>query len=165
MAHDRQTDSEAMIWYTHNVKERIDDDGLKIYLPENTNYYYEKKFIKLYQNCLADMMQISGCARHLLDWLIETMGQINIVNNNEYTRENFKAYYKSKTGKMYGDEVILKSYKQLLDAKFLIKYKRGLFLVNPEYFFNGDEGERKKLIKLTLEFKAGVRTEIVLNSK
>jgi hypothetical protein len=165
MAEKRNTQSEAMLWYTQNVKEVIDHDGLKIYLPENTNYYYEKRFIKLYQNCLADMMQISGCSRHLLDWLVEIMGQINIVNNNEHTRQNFKAYFFEKTGKRYGDEAIVKAYKQLIEKKFLIKYKRGLFLVNPEYFFNGDEGDRKTLIKLTLEFKAGVRTEISLNSK
>ncbi len=165
MSEKRETKTEAMLWYTHNVKESKDPDGLKIHLPENTNYYYEKKFIKLYQNCLADMMQISGCARHLLDWLSEIMGQINIVNNNEHTRNNFKTYYNEKSGKIYGDDAIVKAYQQLVEKKFLIKYKRGLFLVNPEYFFNGDEGDRKTLIKLTLEFKAGVRTEISLNSK
>lgn len=165
MAEKRQSATEAMLWYTNNIREHLDPDGLKLFLPENTNYYYEKKFIKLYQNCLADMMQISGCSRHLLDWLIEIMGQINIVNNNEHTRDSFRTYFKEKTGKEYSNEAILKAYQQLVEKKFLIKYKRGLFLVNPEYFFNGDEGDRKTLIKLTLEFKAGVRTEISLNSK
>lgn len=165
MADKRQTQSEAMLWYTHNIKEQLGEDGLTLYLPENTNYYYEKKFIKLYQNCLADMMQISGCARHLLDWLVEIMGQINIVNNNQHTRDNFRTYFNDKTGKEYSDEAIIKAYKQLCSVKFLIPYKRGLFLVNPEYFFNGDEGDRKTLIKLSLEFRAGVRTEISLNSK
>lgn len=165
MAFKRETQTEAMLWFTHNVKEHLGEDGLKLYIPENTNYFYEKRFIKLYQNCLADIMQISGCARHLLDWLLEVMGAINIVNNNEHTRENFNAYYKAKTGKEYSNEAIVKAYKQLVEKKFLIKYKRGLFVVNPEYFFNGDEADRKTLIRLTLEFKAGVRTEITLNSK
>lgn len=165
MGHKRTKESEAMLWYTQNIKEAMGDDGTKLYLPENVNYYYEKKFIKLYQNCLADMMQVNGCARHLLDWLLEIMGEVNIVNNNEYTRDNFKAYYKEKSGKDYGDDAVLKAYKVLVDKKFLIKYKRGLFVVNPEYFFNGDEADRKQLIRLTLEFSAGSRTEITLDSK
>lgn len=161
----RKTPTEAMLWYTENIREKLDKDAGKLYFPENANYYFEKKFIKLYQNCLADLMQISGCSRHLLDWLIEIMGEINIVNNNQHTRDNFRIYFKTKSGKEYGDDAVIKAYQLLEKKKFLIKYKRGLFVVNPEYFFNGDEGDRKKLIRLTLEFKAGVKTEITMDSK
>lgn len=160
-------ENKALVWYNKEIKESKEDDGTTLYLPVKDYKYVETKHVKLFNDSVADMMKITGCARHLLDWLPRIMGENNIVNNNEYTRDNFRLFHKNNndSGKEYSDEAIKKAYKELLSKGILFPYKRGLFIVNPEYFFNGEMNDRIKVIRMTLEFKSGTRTAISLDIK
>lgn len=123
--------------------------------------------IKRFNSALKLMMGISGCEGHLLDWLCANMGEKNHVSNNDITRRNFIAFhekYKKAGNKSYSDHSVKKAFQNLSNSELLVPVVRGVYLVNPLYFFGGDEKERIKNIKFIMEFKAGIDTLITVET-
>lgn len=120
-------------------------------------------FVKKYYNVLASLAGLNPCSRDLIDYLTEVMDDNNYVYNNSLVRKAFLDYLEKVTKQpdgtfiTYSDVNIKKSYQYLTERNCLIKLTKGMFKVNPEFYFRADEKKRLGSIKLLLEFQKGFR--------
>lgn len=161
-------EQEVKVKYRSGLHQKGDING-KAYMEYDHDYVsVATKHTKRFSSAVMLLMGISGCELHLIDWLTDNMTVKNYVNNNGITRRNFISFYdryKKKGAKSYTEETVRKAFQALTAAGLLIPVERGLFQVNPEFFFSGEEAERIKSIKLLMEFKAGIETRITVEVK
>lgn len=142
------------------IKKVIPSDG--VYLAKFGNKNVSQDFVRRYYGTFAVLAGLNPCSRDLIDYLVDIMDDDNIIMSNEYTRDKFLEALKESTllpdGTFieYSDSNIKKAYQSLVDRDCLIKIKRGVYKVNPEYYFRKSERKRIESIKLILEFKSGV---------
>lgn len=149
--------------YVKNIKEFTDKKGNTIVLPEFDYVTATKSHTKRYRNCLYILMGIDGCPRKLIDYLVDNMSENNIVGNNSMTRGGFIDACVKAGIPTYTQNTVKEAFKELTNVGFLLALQRGFYAVNPLYFFCGEENDRVKMIKLTLEFAAGTTTAMTIN--
>lgn len=117
-----------------------------------TSVKVETTFFKRYYNSIFLLMQLSKSERVLLDYIVEEMDEKNYVTNSIQLRRKLN-YMLTKIGQeTYADSTFQKSFKHLCEISLVIKTKgRGLYQINPLYFFKGTEEERQKTIRINLE--------------
>ena len=133
--------------------------------PRWSYYDAEMEYVKRYHTVFAILAGLSPCARDFMEYLVNNMNDENIVTTNEYTRTDFLDALKKATitqsGEFisYSDSNIKKAVQTLVNRSCLIKKGRGIYMVNPEIYFNpkGSQRERLDTIKMVLEFKSGTR--------
>lgn len=156
------------------VKSFTVEDGI-------THLRFDSKRIELsatkrYHNVLLLLFALPECARNLMDYLMDNMTEENIVHSNQFTRDAFNRHvykawlehYKTEIAvaeaellaekKMYSDVTIRKAFGALKDKGLIFSETRGVFLVNPEYFFKKSEQSRVNKIKMYLEFENGINS-------
>lgn len=114
------------------------------------------------------LMGIDGCERNLMDWLADNMTDGNYVSNNEITRKSFISFhskYSKGKGRTYSDKTVSIAFQRLSAADLLIPRARGLFQINPLYYYAGDDASRINTIKMVMEFKAQEETKITIQTK
>lgn len=139
------------------------NDGFK--MPRFHYQSIEQEYVKRYHTVFAILAGLSPCARDFMEYLVNIMNEDNIVTTNEYTRGHFLSTLKNATLTESGDYVaysdsnVKKAIQTLVDRNCLIKKGRGIYIVNPEIYFNpkGTQRDRMDSIKMILEFKAGTR--------
>ena len=143
----------------------------------NGDVYYEPQYdyvsastrhVKRFNNALMILMGIDGCERNLMDWLADNMTAGNYVNNNEVTRKNFIMFHSKHSkgsGKPYSDKTVSIAFQRLSSAELLIPVTRGCFIVNPLYYYSGDDAARINAIKMVMEFRSGVETKITIERR
>lgn len=129
-------------------------------LPEYGRKRVDTLFIKQYVGALESLFQLSPRASRLLDFLLTKMDSFNIVQTTKHTRDSFNALMEKAGLQPYSQSNIMKGIKELAEKKFLIKQDRGVYLVNPEFYDAGTEGQRLKKVQVLLEFQAGTRGKI-----
>lgn len=133
-----------------------------IYYPKYGKKLVPQDFVKRYYGTFAILAGLNPCSRDLIDYLVDVMDDDNIITSNEYTRDKFLETLKESTiqpdGNFieYSDSNIKKAYQSLVDRECLIKIKRGVYKVNPEYYFRKSETKRVDSIQLIMEFKSGI---------
>ncbi len=163
-----------------------------------TNLLYGTKPVemnatKAYHNTLMLMYRIPDNAKNLMHYLIEKMTSDNVVHSNKLTRDQFNnsifnswlEFYKAEVkredseffggnpmelanDKRYRDSTINTAFSILKKNGLLIQYSRGVYIVNPEYFFKSTESKRISKVKMTLELENGVdmaKVKIEANTK
>lgn len=134
---------------------------------------YSESGVKRYNNCLMVLAGINGVTRDLMDWLTMQMNPNNKVYNNDDVRNEFIQFItKSVAANKEFDyaipshRTIKESFKILHNRGLLLKAKRGIFMVNPEYFMNpNNDSRRDMLIKLILEFRSGTNTTLSVETE
>lgn len=122
--------------------------------------------IKRFHNAIYLLIGVEGCERNLIDWLVDNMTAGNYVTNSRVTRQafiNFHNQYKGNDKKPYAENTVKTAFHRLSESELLIKVTRGTYLVNPDYFFAGTDEQRFNSIKMVMEFKSGLRTEVNLD--
>jgi Firmicute plasmid replication protein (RepL) len=140
-------------------------DGQPVYIP-----VYEEKAVvitstKRFHNCIYLLAGLPGCARDLMDYLAEIMDEKNIVRNDSTMREAFINFMKEITNNQvsYKDSTVNTNFNLLAERKLLIRKGKGVYMVNPEYFYKGDDKNRINSIKLLLEFKPDENTNLKIS--
>ncbi|MDI1324849.1 MAG: replication/maintenance protein RepL [Algoriphagus sp.] len=118
-------------------------------------------YTKRYQNNLYLLAELPACARTLLDYLSEAMDESNVVTSNSLSRKDFIDFVNYVThGKViYADSTVKMSLSQLIKNKLLVQVSRGSMMVNPEYFFKGQEEDRMRLLKELYDKKFVIPSE------
>ncbi len=113
----------------------------------------EGKSTKRYHNTIGILVQLSKCARILLDFLVEEMDDKNLVSNNNLFKKEFNQIIKVTGQKPYTSVTINKAFSELTDKNILnpIYKKKGTYQVDPVFYFKGTEKNREKLIRKNLE--------------
>lgn len=157
------------IQYQHKV-----DIGDGWRQPRFTTVNVDDRFVKVYDGVIATLLSLPDCAANLITYLSHKMSEDNIVHHNKFTRENFNKFiykvwydhYKSEgledphveaKLKTYKDNTVKKAFSTLADRGLLIPKTRGMFVVNPEFYFKKSDRARLEKIKVVLEMQSGVR--------
>ena len=137
------------------VKEWKVQEGIKI--PETGYKKVDNTFIKQYNNAIYLLAGLNKSARDLLDYLIRLMDNQNMVASNFKIRDDFISFVSKCTDGdiMYTHNTVKKAFATLLKKELILQgEKRGLYKVNPEYFFKEGNRERIEEISLVLSRKA-----------
>ena len=152
---------------------RIDVHGTER-LPRFKDANVDTDFVKMYESVIATLLRLPDCPANLITYLSHKMTEENVVHHNKFTRENFNKFiyklwydqykedgvanpHEKATARQYSDHTIKKAFSTLTDKGLLIPQTRGMFVVNPEYFFKKSDKARLEKIKVVLEMKSGVR--------
>lgn len=155
------------------VKEIELIDGINY--PRFATEVIESSATKRYHNVVLLLFSLPECARNLMDYLMEKMTDDNVVHSNQFTRDSFNrsiydawlSHYKEECdhyttavdmamSKMYSDVTIRKAFGTLKEKGLILPETRGVYIVNPKYFFKKSEQNRVKKVKMYLEFENGV---------
>lgn len=127
---------------------------------ENKTPVYNYKSVssssyRRYYNTLCVLAGIEKSSRDVLDYICERMDNNNIIHSNAKMRAQFISDIKKWTdgSLIYSDSTVKKAFHTLVKKNLLVKTDtRGTLIVNPEYFFKGDEARRISSIQMILEF-------------
>lgn len=142
------------------TKDFTTDEG--IILPIEGYKAIVRNHTKRYHNCLYLLAGLNTCARNLMDYLVEGMGEDNIVYSNAHIREGFVKFINDASeGEVnYSESSIKKAYSSLTSKGLLRNISRGVYKVNPQYFIKNSDTSRFDMIKIELEFESGKDTKL-----
>ena len=117
--------------------------------------YVEGNHTKVYANVIGLLAGLNPCAIMLLIYLIDVIDKRNYVRNTTELKNGFRAAIKKERAQGFSDTAINRAFKLMTEKKVLYRLhkKRGLYKVNPLYFFKGDEQERVAEIRIDLQRK------------
>lgn len=114
----------------------------------------ETSHVKMYQNALKILPELSPATREVLDFVVHEMDRRNFISNDTSLKKNFQ-YLQKKHGRVqYTNGTINKSFSELLEKEILVKgksYGRGTYRVNPIYFSKVSEQERIEQLRAMRE--------------
>jgi hypothetical protein len=110
------------------------------------------EFVKRYCNSMLLIMKLTRGERILLDFISEQMDSKNFVCNTESLRVRLNKMLVAASQDTYADSTINHSFSKLVSRELLYKVKgKGLYQVNPLFYFKGSEDDRQKVIRRRLE--------------
>lgn len=125
-----------------------EDDGSGYKMDVHSSKRVVKKCTSRYHNCQHKLAPLSKCAEMFLRFLTEKMDKTNTIVNSGHLRNEFIEHMSKDCGLKYANDTIKHAFSELTNQDLLIKYRsRGLYNVNPIYYFNGSERERIDLIQ------------------
>lgn len=105
----------------------------------------------MYHCSLPALMALTGSARSVLDFAVNEMDKDNLITNGAIFKKDLNKLM-SIHGKPLSDNTVNKAFAELNREDLLLKTgRRGLYRVNPIYFFKGTEDERLKAIRIEAE--------------
>lgn len=121
-------------------------------LLRHTSVKIDITFTKRYNNSILLLMRLSRAERIFLDFITEEMDDNNYITNSFQIRNKFNALLKKVGQDQYAENTIHKTFKNLVETHLLKNcIGRGLYQVNPLFFFKGTEEDRQKCIRKNLE--------------
>ena len=124
------------------------------FLPVYSSKKINKTPIKNYGNCMHHLINLSSFERVYLDYLCEVMEEkTNIVHIDTLTKQSFLDKFELSTAEKRSMELLKKAVEKLKNNFLIIKLKsRGVYFVNPRYFYKSSEESRKEIIREYLEW-------------
>lgn len=111
---------------------------------------------KRFHNCLYLILGLSKLERALIDWVSEEMDDRNIIRNEKYTRGTFIKFISEividEENKVYQDASVNNAFHGLKEKGLLIPVGKGVYQVNPKYYWNGSDKSRVDEIMLNIQF-------------
>ncbi len=108
--------------------------------------------VRRFNNCLHKTASLPSSARNLLDYIIQKMSRENEIENSFLFRQDYLEMMSSNCGIKYAVDTVNKGFQVLKQNNILISFdkKRGVYIVNPMFFFCGTDYNRKKLLQKML---------------
>ena len=110
----------------------------------------------MYYSAIYALVGIPDYARDMMDYCLTMMDEDNMVVVNAIFKERFKGFVSYITGELikpHSDSSIKRGIQILKERSLLIDTGyRGVYVVNPEFFFRKEEEQRIKAIKLMMRF-------------
>jgi len=107
---------------------------------------------KTYFNCQHLLMQLNSEERGVLDFLIENADDKNLVLVNDTTKSEYCAFLLKVSQVSTSKNVVAKAVSKLASIGLILAEPlvRGLYRVNPKYFWSGSEKKRLQVIEQTI---------------
>lgn len=142
----------AIINYTDG--HTLDEEGIAT--PTRKEKVVIMNSVKRYYNCIYLLAGLKPSARNLMDFIVEEMDEENLIHNNAYTRLKFISFMKEITfdgeeATEYKEPTVREGFQRLSKAGLIKPLMKGLYKVNPLYFFKGDD--EKRIAEIVLELK------------
>jgi hypothetical protein len=114
-------------------------------------------FVKMYYTAVYALVGLPDYGRDLMDYCLMMMDEDNVVVVNKLFKERFKGFVVygrvDEVQASHSDSSIKRGIYALKERRLLIETGyRGVYVVNPEFFFRKDEEHRVKAIKLMMKF-------------
>lgn len=113
---------------------------------------------KRFHNCLYLILGLSKLQRVLMDWVSEEMDDRNIIRNDKYVRGVFIKFIEDIVidgeKKTYKDDSVNNAFHGLKTAGLLIPMTKGVYQVNPKYYWSGSDVTRLQEIMLNIRFSS-----------
>lgn len=113
---------------------------------------------KRFHNCLYLILGLSKLQRVLMDWISEEMDERNIIRNDAYVRSVFIKFIEDLVidgeKKTYKDDSVNNAFHALKEAKLLIPISKGVYQVNPNYYWSGNDKSRIEEIMMNIRFSS-----------
>lgn len=105
-----------------------------------------------FNNNIYRTAKLSPATRNLLDYIIQEMDKYNRISNNALFRSNFLHLINSDCNVNLKEDTVNKGFQELKKAGLLVTMnkKRGVYTVNPIFYFNGPPLKRKHIIEKML---------------
>lgn len=110
----------------------------------------ECAYTRVYHSALPLLALLSPSARSLMDFLCAVMQDGNLVFSNRPMRYSFIKHME-RAGVGITDGSVVRCFMELTDGGLLLKVKRGVYRVNPEYFMKNKGENREQLIRVCYE--------------
>lgn len=107
---------------------------------------------KTYFNCQHLLMRLNPVERGVLDFLIENADDKNLVLVNETLKEKYCSFLLDVSQMSISKNVVAKAVNKLASIGLILAEPlvRGLYIVNPKYFWSGSEQRRMLIIEQTI---------------
>lgn len=132
------------------------EDGILV--PQNKSKDIMLTNTKRFHNCIYLILGVGRLERVLMDWISEEMDTNNYIRNDVYTRSNFIEFIRDvkMEGKKteYEDTSVNSAFHNLKSVGLLIPVRKGLYQVNPEYYWRGTDKDREEQIMLNIKFNS-----------
>lgn len=104
---------------------------------------------KTYFNCQHLLMQLNPIERGVLDFLIESADHTNLVLVNDTLKSEYCAFLLKVSQMSVSKNVVAKAVSKLAFIGLILAEPtaRGLYRVNPKYFWGGSEKSRMLVLK------------------
>jgi hypothetical protein len=124
-------------------------------------------YVKQYTSAVYALAGLNAASRDLMDYMVMKMDHDNEITSNRKLREDFAAFISKVTGGevQYKDNTIRTSLGVLKKKGLILTKYRGVFIVNPKFFFKKSERERIDAIRLVMEFNADKEVEAFNDSR
>lgn len=134
------------------ASEYSEDYGTGDILPVFKSKKVVTSSVRRFNNNLHKTASLPASARNLLDYIIQMMSMENEIENTVLFRKNYLEMMSSNCRIKYAEDTVNKGFQILRESDILIPFdkKRGAYIVNPLYFFNGTDYNRKKLLQKML---------------
>ena len=100
-----------------------------------------------YHNCQHLLIGLSKCAEMFLRYSTEIMDKENRFTNTVLQRQKFIKHMKKDCATVYKDKTVQSAVDEIKAVGLYLKLgKRGMFTVNPLYYYNGAEKHRVQLV-------------------
>lgn len=135
----------------------IAQDG--IFIPVVKKKEIKMSNTKRFHNCLHILLGLNKCQRLLMDWLAEEMDDDNMIISDEHMRSKFIKFIESiqVEGEIlsYKDQTVANAFHDLVSRNdVLIKFSKGRYRLNPEFYWRGSDKERIEAIMMNLQFNS-----------
>lgn len=111
---------------------------------------------KRFHNCLYLIMGLGKLERLLMDWISEEMDDRNIIRNDGFVRGQFINFISTLVidgdNKVYKDQSVNNAFHSLCSSKLLISISKGIYQVNPNYYWSGSDKDRVDEIMMNIRF-------------
>lgn len=140
-----------------------------------------------YQNTIGRLLRLSNKAHNLLYYLVDYMDKDNVVYSNTQFKTRFNnlifgsmkdkyledGFSLEKAGELankhkYSDVSIRKAYSELKEHGLILQYKdsngdqrRGVYWVNPEFFWKDTDKNRDEKIRKILQIESGTESLLI----
>lgn len=113
---------------------------------------------KRFHNCLYLILGLSKIQRVLMDWVSEEMDERNIIRNDKYVRSVFINFIEELVidgeKKSYKDESVNNAFHGLSKSGLLLPVSKGVYQVNPKYYWSGNDKDRIEEIMMNIRFSS-----------
>lgn len=123
-------------------------------------------FVKMYYSAIYALVGLPDYGRDFMDYCLVMMDEDNVVVVNKLFKEKFKSFvsygHPGDVQPSHSDTSIKRAIYSLKERRLLIETGyRGVYVVNPEFFFRKDEEQRVKAIKLMMKFDSNESSMVI----
>lgn len=146
-----------IVKYISEYRTESDSGENEITLPIYSSRRVVATKVVRFTNNLHLLAKLQRCDRLLLDYILEEMDEEdNFISNSKGLRSRFIRNILAWSGIVYSDKTVQNGFSSLKKLGILLQYGegRGDYFVNPIYFYNGSQDDRKKLIAKHLKHQS-----------
>lgn len=108
-----------------------------------------KDFVIMYQEFAMSLVKLkSNCAKDFLLWRVFNSYDRGDFAFTSLDFERFNGYIETCGGKVYQRNTVDVALKELLDAGFIMRKQRGIYIINPRLIWKGSLELRKITIEI-----------------